>query len=63
MAAAPRRELRMADFMRWCYPRVRSIEHKHRVAIGQVLTTFANYGEVSPHRQAEIINGMGAARG
>ena len=50
------------DFVRWCYPRVRSIEHKHRVAIGQVLTTFDSCGEVSPHHQAEIIKGMGAAR-
>jgi integrase len=24
----------------------------------QVLTTFASYGEVSPHRQAEIIKGL-----
>ncbi len=28
----------------------------------QVLTTFSSYGEVSPHRQAEIIRGLGAPR-
>ena len=28
----------------------------------QVLTTFTSYGEVSPHRQAEIIKGLAAER-
>jgi hypothetical protein len=28
----------------------------------QVLTTFASYGEVSPHRQAEIIKALGTPR-
>ena len=29
----------------------------------QVLTTFSSYGEVAPHRQAEIIKALGAPRG
>ena len=28
----------------------------------QVLTTFSSYGEVSPHRQAEIIKSLEASR-
>jgi integrase/recombinase XerD len=28
----------------------------------QVLTTFASYGEVSPHRQAQIIKVLGSPR-